>query len=142
MSGADIADQQVCLYLFKREHHAHEIAAAKAGLSIRSVRRIERDASLLPRKQRGDWRSRHQPPKHQISQSASTRGSPRVAINAIPDGHGGTTWVERVASRHFDVLTMFTAIRSAQGLKRRIESMGKRFGRASATLFRGGWLTL
>jgi hypothetical protein len=30
----------------KRKHHFHERAAAKAGVSVRSARRIERDARL------------------------------------------------------------------------------------------------
>jgi hypothetical protein len=46
MSGTRITDQQVRLYMSKRKHHSQEIAAAKAGISARSARRIERDATL------------------------------------------------------------------------------------------------
>lgn len=45
----------------KRKHHSQEIAAAKAGISVRSARRIERDASLPSQKPRRYWRSRPDP---------------------------------------------------------------------------------
>jgi riboflavin biosynthesis pyrimidine reductase len=45
MSGTRITDQEVRLYVSKRKHHSREIAAAKAGISVRSARRIERDAT-------------------------------------------------------------------------------------------------
>jgi DNA-binding XRE family transcriptional regulator len=51
MSGTRITritDQQVRLYMSKRKHHSQEIAAAKAGISVRSARRIERDAEVAP----------------------------------------------------------------------------------------------
>uniref|UniRef100_UPI0038B94B62 IS21 family transposase n=1 Tax=Paraburkholderia sediminicola TaxID=458836 RepID=UPI0038B94B62 len=45
----------------KRKHHSQEIAAAKAGISVRSARRIERDATMPSQKPRGYWRSRPDP---------------------------------------------------------------------------------
>lgn len=45
----------------KRKHHCQEIAAAKAGISVRSARRIERDALRPSQKPRGYWRSRPDP---------------------------------------------------------------------------------
>jgi hypothetical protein len=61
MSGTRITDQQVRLYMSKRKHHSQEIAAAKAGISVRSARRIERDATTPSQKPRGYWRSRPDP---------------------------------------------------------------------------------
>ena len=45
----------------KRKHHSQEIAAAKAGISVRSARRIEREATLPSQKPRRYWRSRADP---------------------------------------------------------------------------------
>jgi len=61
MSGTRITDQQVRLYMSKRKHHSQEIAAAKAGISVRSARRIERETTLPSQKSRGYWRSRPDP---------------------------------------------------------------------------------
>lgn len=61
MSGTRITDQQVRLYMSKRKQHTQEIAAAKAGISVRSARRIERDSQLPSQKPRRYWRSRPDP---------------------------------------------------------------------------------
>jgi len=61
MSGTRITDQQVRLYMFKRKRHTQEVAAAKTGISVRSARRIERDAMLPSQKPRRYWRSRPDP---------------------------------------------------------------------------------
>lgn len=45
----------------KRKHHSQEVAAAKAGVSVRSARRIERDGRLPSQKPRRYWRSRPDP---------------------------------------------------------------------------------
>jgi len=37
MSGNRITDQQVRLYMTNRKHHSQEIAAAKAGISVRTA---------------------------------------------------------------------------------------------------------
>jgi hypothetical protein len=58
MSGTRITDQQVRLYMSKRKDHTQEIAAAKAGISVRSARRIERDSQLPSQKPRRYWRSK------------------------------------------------------------------------------------
>jgi hypothetical protein len=61
MSGNRINDQQVHLYMTKRKHHSQEIAAAKAGISVRTARRIETDVTLPSQKLRRYWRSRPDP---------------------------------------------------------------------------------
>jgi len=61
MSGTRITDQQVRLYMSKRKHHTQEIAAAKAGISVRSARRIDRDPRPPSQKPRRHWRSRPDP---------------------------------------------------------------------------------
>ncbi len=61
MSGTRITDQQVRLYMSKRKQFSQEVAAAKAGISVRSARRIERDAQLPSQKPRRYWRSRPDP---------------------------------------------------------------------------------
>jgi pimeloyl-ACP methyl ester carboxylesterase len=61
MSGTRITDQQVRLYMNKRKHHSQEVAAAKTGISVRTARRIERDATLPSRKPRHSWRTRPDP---------------------------------------------------------------------------------
>lgn len=45
----------------KRKHHTQELAAAKAGISARSARRIEHDTRLPSQKPRRYWRSRPDP---------------------------------------------------------------------------------
>lgn len=61
MSGTHITDQQVRLYMNKRKHHTQEAAAAMAGFSERTARRIERGihqpSHNLPR----TWRTRSDP---------------------------------------------------------------------------------
>lgn len=44
-----------------RKHHTQELAAAKAGMSARSARRVERDATLPSQNPRRYWRSRADP---------------------------------------------------------------------------------
>ena len=61
MSGNRITDQQVCLYMTNRKHHSQEIAAAKAGISVRTARRVETDVALPSQKLRRYWRSRADP---------------------------------------------------------------------------------
>ena len=46
MPGTRITDQQVCLYMNIRKNKSQELAAAKAGISKRSARRIERSVTL------------------------------------------------------------------------------------------------
>lgn len=61
MSGTRITDQQVRLYMNKRKYHSQEVAAAKTGISVRTARRIERDATLPSQKPRQSWRTRPDP---------------------------------------------------------------------------------
>ena len=44
-----------------RKHHPQELAAAKAGMSGRSARRVEREVTLPSQQPRRYWRSRPDP---------------------------------------------------------------------------------
>ena len=61
MSGSRITDQQVRLYMNTRKKKSQELAAAKAGISERSARRIERAVTLPSQNPRRYWRSRPDP---------------------------------------------------------------------------------
>ena len=61
MPGTRITDRQVHLYMSYRKHHTQEVAAAKAGISERSARRLERDERLPSQKPWRYWRSRSDP---------------------------------------------------------------------------------
>ena len=61
MPGTRINDQQVHLYMSHRKHDTQELAAAKAGISERSARRIESSSSLPSQQPRRRWRSRADP---------------------------------------------------------------------------------
>jgi len=50
--GTRITDRQAHLYMSYRKHHTQEVAAAKAGISERSARRLERDERLPSQKPR------------------------------------------------------------------------------------------
>jgi len=59
--GTRITDQQVRLYMKTRKKQSQELAAAKAGISERSARRIDQATSLPSQKPRRHWRSRADP---------------------------------------------------------------------------------
>jgi len=62
MPGHHISDQQVFHFMVERRHHTQAIAAAKAGISERSARRIENDPRLPSQKKRKrHWRTRADP---------------------------------------------------------------------------------
>ena len=61
MPGTRITDQQVCLYMKIRKNKSQGLAAAKAGISKRSARRIERAVTLPSQNPRRYWRSRPDP---------------------------------------------------------------------------------
>lgn len=62
MPGHHISDQQVYLFMVERRHHSQAIAAARAGISERSARRIEHDPRLPSQKQsKRHWRTRVDP---------------------------------------------------------------------------------
>ncbi len=61
MPGTRITDQQVRLYMKIRKNKSQELAAAKAGLSERSARRIESSVALPSQSPRRYWRSRADP---------------------------------------------------------------------------------
>ena len=64
MPGHHIPDQQVYLFMVQRRHHTQAVAAAKAGISERSARRIEKDPRLPSQKKRErHWRTRADPLK-------------------------------------------------------------------------------
>jgi hypothetical protein len=59
--GTRITDHQVCLYMKIRKNNTQELAAAKAGISERSARRIESSITLPSQHPRRYWRSRPDP---------------------------------------------------------------------------------
>ena len=61
MSGTRITDQQVCLYMKIRKNKSQVLAAAKAGISERSARRIDSLVTLPSQNPRRYWRSRPDP---------------------------------------------------------------------------------
>ena len=62
MSGFHITDRQVVRYMTLRPHHPQVAAAAKAGLSERSARRIDKNSCLPSQSpKRRDWRTREDP---------------------------------------------------------------------------------
>jgi hypothetical protein len=61
LPGSRITDQQVRLYMNNRKTKSQELAAAKAGISERSARRIDGAAALPSQTPRRYWRSRVDP---------------------------------------------------------------------------------
>src|SRR6266436_3359484 len=61
VSGNRITDEQVRLYMKTRKSKTQELAAAKAGISERSARRIEQVAALPSQTPRRYWRARADP---------------------------------------------------------------------------------
>lgn len=62
MPGLHITDQQVHRYMSLRRHHTLAVAAAKAGISERSARRIDKNPQLPSQKKRErHWRTRPAP---------------------------------------------------------------------------------
>ncbi|MBV9046879.1 MAG: IS21 family transposase [Solirubrobacterales bacterium] len=61
MPGRHVTDQQVRIYMEFRRQHTQLIAAAKAGISERTARRIERDPRLPSQKHAGRKRRRQVP---------------------------------------------------------------------------------
>jgi len=61
MSGTHITDHQVRLYMNKRKHHTQETAAAMAGFSERTARRIERGIHQPSHHSPRTWRTRIDP---------------------------------------------------------------------------------
>src|SRR6185437_11189105 len=59
--GRHVTDQQVRIYMGFRRQHTQLIAAAKAGISERTGRRIERDPRLPSQKHAGRKRGRQVP---------------------------------------------------------------------------------
>jgi hypothetical protein len=61
MPRTHIADRQVHLYMTRRKGHAQEVAAAKAGMSVRTARRVAHATALPSQKPERDWRTRTNP---------------------------------------------------------------------------------
>jgi hypothetical protein len=59
--GTVITDHQVRLYMTHRKDKSQELAAAKAGISVRSARRIDRSSTLPSQTPRRYWRGRTDP---------------------------------------------------------------------------------
>jgi hypothetical protein len=55
--GTRITDHQVRLYMNSRKTKSQELAAAKAGISERSARRIDMSATLPSQNPRRYWRT-------------------------------------------------------------------------------------
>ena len=64
MPGTRITDQPVSLYMNNRKHKSQALAAAKAGISERSARRLDGAATLPSQNPRRYWRSRINPFAH------------------------------------------------------------------------------
>jgi hypothetical protein len=60
LPGKHITDRQARLYMDLRTDHTQKLAAAKAGISVASARRIEADPTP-PRKAPRSWRTREDP---------------------------------------------------------------------------------
>ena len=60
MSGKQVTDQQVNLYMKFRKNNTQKVAAAKAGISESSGYRIEKQA-LQPKNGQRSWRTRPDP---------------------------------------------------------------------------------
>ncbi len=61
MPGKRITDHQVSKYKELRRHFNQEAAAAKAGVSVRSARRIEQQTTLPSQREPRHWRTRSDP---------------------------------------------------------------------------------
>lgn len=61
MTGTHVTDQQVRLFMSKRKNHTQEVAAAMAGMSSRTARRIERGGQLPSQRPLRTWRTRPDP---------------------------------------------------------------------------------
>jgi hypothetical protein len=61
MPGTYVMDQRVRLFMSKRKHHTQEVAAAMAGMSVRTARRIEHHGRLPSQTPPRTWRTRSDP---------------------------------------------------------------------------------
>lgn len=61
MPGKKITDQQVKIYKQMKGRVTQEVAAARAGISIRSARRIDKSQTLPSQKKERHWRTREDP---------------------------------------------------------------------------------
>jgi hypothetical protein len=114
--GRHVTDQQVRLYMEFRRHHSQRLAAAKAGLSERTARRIERDPRLPSQKAVAPGRQRRTPdPLEEVWQAdilPLLEGSPGLRPITLleemqrrhPDRDWGfrlpTIWLHQVCSKH------------------------------------------
>ncbi|KKO47557.1 hypothetical protein VT06_16420, partial [Arsukibacterium sp. MJ3] len=60
MPGTRITDQQVTIYMKHKKRHSQVVAAAKAGISERSARRIDKQ-NEPPSAIKRQWRTRTDP---------------------------------------------------------------------------------
>ena len=61
MPGKKITDQQVKIYKQMKGPVTQQVAAARAGISIRSARRIDKSQALPSQKKERQWRTRKDP---------------------------------------------------------------------------------
>ena len=85
MPGDRITDRQVTRYMTLRRTHTQEAAAAKAGISVRSARRIEADPVLPSQKPRRRWRSRSRSARRRLGE----RGRAAPGRHTRAAGHHG-----------------------------------------------------
>jgi hypothetical protein len=65
MPNLHVTDRQVMLYMTRSRHHDQEAAAAMAGFSSRTARRIDKDPRLPSQKRQvRTWRTRSDPLRH------------------------------------------------------------------------------
>ena len=61
MAGKRIGDHQVGIYKKLRTSHGQEVAAVKAGISVRSARRLDGKEALPLQRDARRWRTRADP---------------------------------------------------------------------------------
>ena len=93
MPGNRITDRQVTRYMTLRRTHLQEAAAVKAGISVRSARRVEAAPFLPSQKPRRWWRSRPDP-------LAEVWESEVVPLLAANPGLLATSVLQHLQERH------------------------------------------
>lgn len=84
MTGARIMDQQVTIYKNHRTGNSQVVAAAKAGISERSARRIDKSDQQHSDGHRR-WRTRKDP-------RATRKEGVKTSNNRRAHGHPSTDW--------------------------------------------------
>jgi transposase InsO family protein len=93
VAGKRIGDHQVGIYEKLRTSHRQEVAAAKAGISVRSARRIDSNEALPSQRDARSWRTRADP-------FEAVWQSEIVPILEASPALTATTLLEEVQRRH------------------------------------------